>query len=197
MPFPSGFLELVDTRPFISLWFWLWFITLWAWSGRYVLGVPSETIQRADRALRAAKAGKTGPEPAELPEAALLLDFLSLHVPHWRAGEREGPIMLGLGAFAGASLFVLGFRFGISTAQALFFLTVPFMILSVMRARLAARLEVILDQAARGMAVNDAARAALRQIGVHRTLLTILSLLSVVVTSIWGTLWVLTHPSGL
>lgn len=191
VPFSGGLIELLDTRPFLSVWFWLWFVTAWSWSGRNVLGVPLDVI----RAARSALSGDAPPRDA--PQALVLFDWLSLHLPRARPGRLETQILLAGSGFVAAVLFVLGFRFGISMAQALFFLTVPFIALFWMRVRLAERLAPLLEQASAGRPVNDAARDALRLIGIHRVLFGLLSFVTVVITALWGMLWLLTHPNGL
>ncbi|MDO5657080.1 MAG: hypothetical protein Q4G36_01985 [Paracoccus sp. (in: a-proteobacteria)] len=187
----GGLIELLDTRPFLSAWFWLWFVTSWSWAGRHVLGVPMDVVHAARKAL-----GAEAPPP-DAPAALVLFDWLSLHVPRARPGRRETQMLLAGSGFVAAGLFVLGFRFGVSMAQALFLFVVPFIALFWMRVRLAECLVPLLDEASRGRPVNETARDVLRVIGIHRALFHLLSIASVVITGLWGMLWLLTHPNGL
>ena len=91
----QAILSILDSRSFGSIWFWLLLVLVWGHAGRRVLGVPVDIAQAA----------RGGDEPAAL----LLLDWLSLTLPRWRLGPKEGAVLLGLGAFGLSALAVLGF----------------------------------------------------------------------------------------
>lgn len=185
MPQINGFLDLMDQRSFGSVWFWVVLLMIWAGQGRAVLGVPSDVINRARR------------DPTELPGLALL-DWLSLALPRWRMGGREGAALLGLGGFAITSLAILGFVYGLELAQAVTLLAVPLAILFLMRLRLARKLAPIMEGAHDGtIAPDQAVDQALRKITLHRRLALVLSMAAVAAIALWGTIWQLLHPNGL
>ena len=185
MPQFNGFLSLLDSPSFMTIWYWVVLIGLWSVLGRGTLGVPGDVIARARR------------EPTGEP-GLILLDWLSLCLPRWRLGPREGAVALAIALFVLTSLAILGFGYGLELAQAALLLLVPLCILFVMRVRLARSLTPLIEAARAGETPpGETARAALRRILLHRRLFTVLSILSVTVTAMWGTLWGLMHPNGL
>ena len=179
MPQFHGFLDLMASRSFSSIWYWLALVAAWSASGRAVLGVPADVLARAKRA------------PDQEP-GLLMLDWLSLNLPRWRIEPREGLVLLGAAAFALGSLAVLGFVYGLEMAQALVLLALPFLILFGLRLRLARGLAPLLDAAREGRTgAGEAAAEALRRIARHRWIAAVLSIVSVVVTVLWGTRQVL------
>lgn len=190
MPQIDSLVGLLDSRSFMTIWYWLTLIGMWSATGRSVLGVPSEVLARA----RAAQ-GKGDPEGAAV---VTLLDWLSLVLPRWQLGPREGVVFLGVTSFLLTSLAVLGFVFWLELAQALVLLLVPFWLLFWMRTRLARRLMPVIDAAQDGrLTLADAGAEAARKLALHRALVTVLSILAVAVTVLWGTLWAIMHPNGL
>lgn len=186
MPRIDAFLQLLDTRSFSSLWYWLLLAAAWSFSLRGALGVPADIAARANR-IEA--------DAADAPEALALLDWLSLVLPRWRLGRHEGAVLTGLAAFGLSALFGLGFGQGLELAQAAFLLLAPLALLTAMRLRLAARLAAELAAAERGR-VNAAALAAARRLARHRWAALALAMVAVTVAAVWGTIWALTHPWG-
>lgn len=185
MPQFTGFLDLMDARSFGSVWFWLVLVLIWGCSGRAVLGVPTDVVNRARR------------DPTGEPGLALL-DWLTLALPRWRFGKGEGVLLLVLAAFSLTSLVMLGFGYGLELAQAVSLLAVPLLILFLMRLRLARRLQPVLAGAQDGAIAPDQATAqALRMITLHRRLAFGLAVIAIAVTALWGTIWQLLHPNGL
>lgn len=186
----GGILQFLDSRSFSSIWFWLALAASWTWTTRAILGVPAEIVHRAHRQP------DTDADPSS--DALLLLDWLSLNLPRWQVTPREGALVLALGTFLLTSLGILGFGYGLELAQAMFLLTGPFALLTVLRFRLARRLRPILAQAQHGL-VGPArtAEAAARAMIRHRLGVLALSALTVGLTAAWGTAWMIVHPHGL
>lgn len=190
MPPFDSLIGVLASRSFSTIWFWLALIGMWSATGRTVLGVPTEVLARARSAIRRGE-----PEGAHV---ITLLDWLSLTLPRWRLGPREGAMFLGLTSFLLSSLAIMGFSFGLELAQALTLVGLPFWLLFWLRVRLARRLTPLLAAAQDGQApVSEAATNAVRQMVRHRLWVTLLSMAAVLVTLLWGMLWVLLHPFGL
>nr|WP_154336529.1 hypothetical protein [Paracoccus sp. S-4012] len=180
-------LRFLDTRSFPSLWYWLALCAVWAITTRSVLGVPVEVVIRARQT-----AGE-----AERPEGLLLLDWLSLTLPRWRIGRGEGAVLVGVTAFVLVALGVLGFGYGLETAQALVLLFTPLGLLLLMRLRLAHRLAAVMGAAeSGGLPAAEAAAQAARLMTRHRRIVAALSIMAVAIAAAWGTLWNLMHPYG-
>ncbi len=190
MPPFDSLIGLLDSRSFTSIWFWLVLLGLWSLIGRHILGVPNEVVNAARQALRAGQ--------PDAPVVLHLLDWLSLTLPRWRLGAREGAVMFGLTAFALSSLAIMGFGYGLEMAQALAILGLPVAIIFWMRVRLARRLSPLLVAAedARTPLAPVAAEAVRRMI-THRRIISVLSMISVAITALWGALWAALHPFGL
>ncbi|WP_287884760.1 MULTISPECIES: hypothetical protein [Paracoccus] len=187
MPRPEGILALLDSRSFGSIWFWVILTLTWTLAGRRILGVPADVIAGAIRAE---------PGPRDDPAALTLLDWLSLTLPRWRVDRREGPVLLGLGAFLLTTLAILGFGYGLEMAQALVLLILPFALLFALELRLARRLRAVLAQAEVGMPVNEAGLRAARLMRRHRVVIVAMSILAVALTAFYGAIWMIVHPFG-
>ena len=188
MPRIDGLLQLLDTRSFSSLWYWLLLAVAWSFSLRTVLGVPPEV------ATRAARVDEHGREASD---ALALLDWLSLTLPRWRMGPREAGALTGFAAFGLSVLAGLGFGQDLELAQAAFLLLAPLAMLLVLRLRLAGRVEAELAAASQDrVPVNAAALSVARRLGRHRIAALALAITAVAVAAAWGTVWTLAHPWG-
>ncbi|MEO1959822.1 MAG: hypothetical protein ABGW82_02395, partial [Paracoccus sp. (in: a-proteobacteria)] len=187
----DGLVSFLDRRSFGSIWFWLALVGMWSATGRNVIGVPVEVLAAARRAsVRDAS--------EEGLAAITLLDWLSLTLPRWQLGRREGAIVSGVTTFLLTSLAILGFGYELEMAQALALLMAPFMALFWMRVRLARRLIPLLQAGQAGETpIADVAAGAVRLMNRHRRLVLLLSVVSVAATALWGALWALVHPNGL
>lgn len=185
MPQIGGFLDLMDSRSFSSLWFWLVVIAGWTLTGRAVLGVPSDVIARAGR------------DPAG-PAGMTMLDWLSLTLPRWQVTGSAGPWLLAVAGFVLTGLALLGFGYGLEAAQAISLLLIPYAGLTLMRLRLAHRLTPLIARAQHGeIAPHDAATAALKAINLHRWAVLLLGMLAVAVVALWGSIWALRYAAAL
>lgn len=200
----QGLLDVLDTRSFSSMWYWLILASLWTWLGRGALGIPAEVVAAVRRRARTAANARAGAdeESAAAPPAAhgpapaslLLLDWLSLTTPRWQVPPRDGAILLGVACFVLTLLAGLGFLYGMETAQALALLMGPLLVLAVLRVRLAARLAGDLAAAEAGRLSPDAAaETAATRIARHMRHAMALSVIAVAGTALWGTLWLAVH----
>lgn len=189
MPQFDSLIGFLDSRSFGTVWYWVVVIGTWSLTGRSVIGVPAEILSRA----RAALAESKGNAPVVLH----LLDWLSLVLPRWRLGVREGAVFLGATGFGLTSLAIMGIGYDLELALASFLLLFPFAILFWMRVILARRLMPLLEAAEQGARpIPDAAAQAVRHMVIHRRLVTVLSMAAVAVTALWGALWSVVHPYG-
>ncbi|WP_234853406.1 MULTISPECIES: hypothetical protein [Paracoccus] len=189
MPQFDSLIGFLDSRSFGTVWYWLVVIGTWSLTGRGVIGVPVEILGRARTAIQAGE--------SESPVVLHLLDWLSLVLPRWRLGAREGAVFLGATGFALTSLAIMGLGYGLELALAGFLLLFPFAILFWMRVALARRLVPLLDAAEQGaQPVPAIAAEAVRRMVIHRRLVTVLSMAAVAVTALLGALWSLIHPYG-
>ena len=183
-------LGFLDSRSFSTVWYWLLLLGLWSMTGRSVLGVPTEVVFRARATLRGGD--------VDSPLILNLLDWLSLVLPRWRLGRTEGTVFLGLAAFGLSSLGLLGFLYGLEMAQALTLMFAPFLLLFWMRILLARRLRPLMAQAeAEALPLAEVAAQAVGRMIWHRFLVTLLSVVSVAFTALWGAYWIVTHPFGI
>lgn len=190
MPQFDGFIGLMDSRSFGSVWYWLIVIGLWSVMGRTILGVPVEVVLGARRAQ---SSGDTDGDAV-----ITLLDWLSLLLPRWQLGTREGSVMLGGMLFLLTSLAVLGFGYDLEMAQALSLLLIPVVILFWMRVRLARRLVPLIHSGQAGeRPLSEIASDVIRYMIWHRRFFVMLSILAVAATALWGMYWSLMHPNGL
>lgn len=189
----QGLLDVLDTRSFSSIWYWLMLTLLWTWVGRSALGIPSDVVAAVRRHARAGAA-----EAAPAGASLLLLDWLSLVLPRWRITPRDGALLLGVTAFGLTVLAGCGFLYGRQTGQALFLLLAPLALLVGLRLRLAAHLEAVLSLAeTREIAPDAAAIQASRLIGRHMRVTLALSVVAVGGATLWGARWLATHPNWL
>lgn len=189
MPPFDSLIGVLASRSFSTIWFWLALIGMWSAAGRTVIGVPAEILARARLAQ---SRGET-----EGPETLALLDWLSLNLPRWRLGPREGAMFLAVTSFLLSSLAILGFGFRLELAQALTLVGFPFWVLFWMRVALARRLTPLLAAAQDGSAsLEDAVAATINRMVWHRRFATTLAMVSVLLTVLWGMLWMLLHPFG-
>lgn len=188
--FLSEIFSILDARSFSSPWFWLVLISVWSLSGRGVLGVPNDVLYRAGRILRDSAVS----DPAE---DTLLLDWLSLQLSRWRIPDTGGIILVAAGTCLLTVLFMLGFGFGLEMAQAMSLIMLPMAILLVLRLRLARRLQLVIDDARQGASIRASTTEAMKYINRYRALHMIISVVAVLVTTLWASLWMLLHPNGL
>lgn len=163
MSFYETVFDLIDTRSFSNLWFWLALAAVWSAAGHYALGVPYDMVSRA--ATRGGQAEKDLEFLVRLRvERLVLVSMLA------------GPWLVAMGALALSSLAVLGFAYRVEVAQALFLMGFPLSIVGLLSLRVAERI------AAEGLG----GAALRRRLARHRRMVQAIGVVSIFVTAMWG-----------
>lgn len=172
----STLFDLLGSRSFTSLWYWLGFAAIWSAVTRNSLGIPAEVVLRARRG----------------EDWRTLYRWLVLVLPHWRVGPVAGVVLTALCCFVLTTLAVLGFSHRMEAAQALFLLAAPLLLLLALRVRLALGLVRLLASTPAQEATQTAARRLVR----HGWLGVALSLLAIASASVAAAVWIARHPFG-
>lgn len=104
--------QVIDTRSFSSIWYWIIVAITWSTATTWVMGVPSDMIHRARR---------------EGGQAAVdVTDMVRIFVNRQRSiAAMAGLWLAGLGCFLLTVLLTLGFFYGVEMAQAIFLIALP------------------------------------------------------------------------
>ncbi|MFC7705137.1 component of SufBCD complex [Plastorhodobacter daqingensis] len=153
--------EVLDTRSFTTLWYWIALLAFWYLAGVRVLGIPYDMVLQARRDATA---------------QAALAQMAALSVPRQIPAGQAGVWATGFAALLLTMLFMLGFSYGLELAQALFFLALPMCLLALMRVRVARRIHE------RGLEDGALVKALMR----HRGMVQLLGMISVFFTVLWG-----------
>ncbi len=155
--------ELIDMRSFSNLWYWIGLAVLWSTSSHYVIGVPFDLIQRAQR---------QGGEAQQDMEAMVRININRLL---YIVGV-SGLWLAGIVFAAMTSLLLLGFWYKIEFAQAVFLLVGPMSVVGGLSLRTA---RTIRAQNLEGDALH-------RRLHRHRFVTQLIGMLSILVTALWG-----------
>ncbi len=153
--------EVIDLRSFSNLWFWIALAVMWSTASHWVIGVPWDLVQRARR-----RGGAAGEDVNQLSR------IYAGRLRH--IGTSAGLWIVALAAFLLTSLGLLGFRYGIEFAQALFCLGFPMMLVGGLSLRTAFRIEDL------------SGRELYRALAAHRRQVQGLGVVSIFVTAMWG-----------
>jgi hypothetical protein len=159
----------IDLNSFSSIWFWIALAVAWSNTTHFILGVPFDLVQRARR--------KGGFEMDDLEVLAAIQARRRMQI--LRVG---GVWMVGIWTAILTALAMLGFVYGFELAQAFTLLLVPLTIAAILSVRLAARIE----------AAPPRGEDLVRTISRHRMLIQSIGLLSILVTTMWGSWYNLT-----
>lgn len=120
--------EVIGSRSFASVWYWIVFALLWTRATNWTLGVPYEDARNA-----------------VVLGGRYMADFevqMEINTRKRTRLYRAHPIMLvGAVSFFLATVFMLGFWFRIQFMQASFLLLFPLTLVTLLSTRLALRLE--------------------------------------------------------
>lgn len=186
----DGFIGLLDSRSFGTIWYWLVFAWFWWRTGLHVIGVPFDVVAKAHRAFTT--------KSEDRQEILILLDWLSLTVSRWQIGSGLGAIFLGICCFVLTSLGFLGFLYDLEMAQALILLLLPLAVVLWLRLRLARKLLwLIQDAQSAARPAIDVGGEAARKMVWHRRIVSLIAIIAAMLAGAWGMLWVLMHPNGM
>ena len=129
MDWYTGILEIIDTRSFTSLWYWVLVAVTWSSTSHYTLGVPFDMVIRARR-------HEEGPPQTDLEHLVEIYCNRFIHIM-----DLSGPWIVGFGFFLLTCLGLLGFYYKLELAQALFLLAAPLSLVAGMSIRAARRLQ--------------------------------------------------------
>ena len=163
MDLTKTILQVIDTRSFSSLWYWIMLAVVWSSASHWVLGVPFDMIQRARR--------NPGPAEDELYEITRLNVGRILYI-----ADTAGIWLAGFSTFILSALLLLAFWYDIEFAQAVLFLFFPFSILMALTLRTSLMIE----------AGEGQGEALHRRLHRHRLSTQVLGMVSIFVTSLFG-----------
>jgi hypothetical protein len=153
--------ELIDTRSFSNMWFWIALAVTWSGASHWILGVPYDLVQRARR-----RGGAVEEDLHDLVRVNVnrLLDI----------ADRAGMWIAGLVGFSLSTLLIVGFGYGLEFAQALFLLALPLSLVFGLSIR-----------TARALRAADGA-GLYRRMARHRLWVQVIGMISIFVTALWG-----------
>lgn len=155
--------ELIDSRSFSNIWFWIVVATLWSSVSHWVLGVPYDMISRGRR--------HGGQTQADVEALVAIGTRRLLYI-----SRVAGLLLVALTAFILTVLACLGFVYGVEIAQAFFLLGFPMVFVGLLTLRTARRFE----------ALQPEGEALHRLLFRHRIALQGLGMLAIFVTALWG-----------
>lgn len=159
----TSIFELIDTRSFSNLWFWIALAVMWSTASHWVLGVPYDMVHRARRV------GGQAEQDLE--------DIVRVNISRMLYITRvSGLFLLAFVSFLLTSLVLLGFVYEVEFAQALFLLGFPMTIVGVISLTIARRID-------RDNITGEDLR---RQLTYSRLFTQMIGAVSIFVTALWG-----------
>ncbi len=114
-------------RSFSNLWYWIALAVVWSSASHFVLGVPFDLIQRAQRQGGQAMQDFVDMVRINVNRILFIVDI-------------AGPYLLGFWAFVLTTLFVLAFWYSVEFAQAVVLIALPMTLVFLLTVRLARRI---------------------------------------------------------
>ncbi len=155
--------ELIDTRSFSNLWFWIALAVVWSSASHWVMGVPFDMVYRARRIGGQAEADL---EAIVDVNAARLLYI----------ANTAGLVILALACFLLTMLLILGWFYDIEFAQAVFLLAFPMCCVVLLTLAMA---RTITDRQERGAELR-------RRLSRCRIYIQMIGAVSIFITALWG-----------
>jgi len=162
--------ELIDMRSFSNLWFWIVLAVMWSSASHWVLGVPYDIIQRANRQINQH-------DMDGMPAVQDLEDLVRINTNRLSSvSDMSGAWMMSFIFFVLTSLFLLGFFYKIEFSQALFLLLFPLSIVISLSVRRALKIR----------RENLGGIELIMHLGQLRFITQLIGMFSILVTSMWG-----------
>ena len=153
--------ELIDLRSFSNLWFWIMLAVFWSTASHFVLGVPFDMVVRA------------GADDEQAQQD--LADMVRVHCNRLiHIADSSGMWLTGFVFFILSGLGFMGFYYGLEFAQALFLLGTPMALVFLLSVNAARKL------------LGESGEPLRRRLKLHRVIVQIIGMLSILVTSMWG-----------
>ncbi len=163
MDLQQSIFELIDTRSFSNMWYWIALAVVWSTASHWVLGVPFDMVQRAR------KHGGQAETDVE--------DMVRIHCRRLLyIGKVSGLWIIGIACFFLTGLAGIGFFYQVELAQAVFLIALP---LSIVGAMSLSTARLIADQGLEGDALYN-------RLARHRVWVQVLGIVAIFVTAMWG-----------
>ncbi len=150
-------------RSFSNLWFWIALAVVWSSTSHWILGVPYDMVQRAERV-----GGKT---EEDFEDLVRINSNRLLYI-----ARVSGLWILGLSCAVLTALGMLGFIYSVEFAQAVFLLAFPLFFVGLISLATAARIE---REALSGPELR-------RRMRFLRIYIQIIGMVAIFVTAMWG-----------
>lgn len=163
MDWYTGVIEVIDTRSFTSIWYWIIIAVTWSSTSHWTMGVPFDAVTRARRS------GGEAQSDLELLARVNCNRILNIM-------EVSGLWVVAFATFSLTALAVLGFGYDIEIAQAILLLAGPLTLVALLSVRSARTIRV------RDLAGHDLRIHITRQRFVNQ----FIGLVSIFITAFWG-----------
>ncbi|MDA0223323.1 MAG: component of SufBCD complex [Proteobacteria bacterium] len=164
MDWYTGIFELIDTRSFTSIWYWIVVAVTWSSTSHYTLGVPFDMVTRARKT-------EEGAAQDDLEHLVMINCNRMLHIL-----DVSGVWLVGIGFFVLTVLGLFGFFYKIQLAQAVFLLLAPLSVVAVLS-----------TQNARLIWTRQTSGHALRaHLSRQRLINQVIGMVSIFITAFWG-----------
>jgi hypothetical protein len=154
---------MIDLGSFSNLWFWIALAVLWSTASHWVLGVPYDLLQRAER--------QGGQAEVDLEDLTRIYVNRLLYI-----SGVSGLWLVGFTCFVLTILVILGFGYDQQFAQALFLMGFPLTLVSLFSLATARRIR---EEGATGARLR-------RLLSRQRIKTQIIGMVSIVITAFWG-----------
>ncbi len=165
----STVFEVIDTRSFSSVWYWVMLALLWSFAIHWTLGAPYDLLRRACRA-----------DPTAQRDLERLVEVTARR--RLRSAMAAGPLGSATLSALVTALALLGFAYGVELAQALLLMGGPFLAVWLFDQRVARR---ITSQRVRGDELCRRLSAARRRTQA-------MGMTAIFLVALWGMWWTLT-----
>ncbi|MGH1369190.1 MAG: component of SufBCD complex [Maritimibacter sp.] len=163
MDWYSAVFELIDLRSFSNLWYWIALAVVWSTTSHWVIGVPYDMVQRAER--------HGGQAETDLEDMVRINCNRLLYI----AGV-SGLWLMGITTMMLTTLLLLAFLYDVEFAQAVFLLAAPMTVVGALSLNTA---RIIRDGALTGA---DLRKRMLK----HRVSTQFVGMIAIFVTAMWG-----------